>query len=222
MSEPPLVLELSLGVSREELLRNLGYPPSHPPSRRVQRRLEVLVERAPDLVEARGACRFVTPSEAAAASVPRPTDPLGLGLCTIGPALEREGRALLRRGEMLDALLLDAYGSAAAEAAADALNHRLCRAARARGLHLRPRFSPGYGRWNVRHQRQLLALLPAGELGVALTEGMMMVPRKSVSFAARMLAAPATVRSAARRCRACDLADCDHREAAFAGPGQDR
>ena len=116
-------------------------------------------------------------------------------------------------GELLDALLLDAIGSAAAEAAADALNESLCEEARAEGLHAAPRVSPGYGAWDVAHQRALLALLPAAELGISLTSGQMMVPRKSVSFAVRFECA-ARPGAEATLCARCGMASCRHRRPA--------
>ena len=62
-----------------------------------------------------------------------PRREVGLGICTIGPELERRGQALSEEGQVLEALIFDAFGSAAAEAAADALNTLLCAEARAEG-----------------------------------------------------------------------------------------
>ena len=211
METAATITELRLRVTRAEVLRNLGYPRARAPSQRVARQLDQRWDAACALLRPRGVYRLITGEQATALAMPRPTAQVGLGLCTIGPALEQAEQRLTAQDRMLEALLLDAFGSAAAEAAADALNAVLCAWAQERGLHLRPRFSPGYGSWDVRHQGALLALLPARELGVTLTEGMMMVPRKSVSFAVRLAADDEPGRPDRRHCAGCDLDGCLYR-----------
>lgn len=209
---PPTIEELApLAVSRREVLRNLGYPRSREPSARVADALDRLWDRAGELVAARGVLRVVTGQEAAAAGMPSPTEWVGLGIGTAGPALEGAEREHSEAGQMLEALILDAYGSAAAEAAADALNLRLCRLAQAAGFQLPRRISPGYGRWAIEGQTELLRLLEAGRIGVRLTEGLMMVPRKSVSFAVRFERDLPPGPAARRRCAACELERCAYR-----------
>ena len=205
------VIELSVQVSPGEVLRNLGYPRGHRLRPDVARRLEQLWQQGPRLIHPRGTFRVISGEQAQQLAMPRPTERVGLGLCTVGPALEREELRLSEQQQMLDALLLDAYGSAAAEAAADALNLQLCVHAQELGLQLLPRFSPGYGSWDVAHQRQLLAMLPADRLGLSLTEGMMMIPRKSVSFAVRLTREAVARRTDRRHCARCELEGCAFR-----------
>jgi hypothetical protein len=211
----PTVVELALRISRRELLRCLGYPRSRQPASLVAARIEALEEIAASLVEARGGYRIVPGAEAIPSGMPEPGEVVGLGLCTIGPGLEEESRRLGEAGEALDSLILDAHGSAAAEAAADALDRVLCAAAAGLGLIPARRISPGYGRWALDGQRALIALLPARELGVTLSDGSMMTPRKSVSFAARLVVAAAgagaSVAPRRRRCQACTLDPCPYR-----------
>ncbi len=211
MDDAVLAPDLAVRVSHREVLRNLGYPRGRAPAEKVARRLDDLWPRAEALITPRGAFRVVSQARAEATAMPRPTAQVGVGLCTIGPDLEARERALSADDRMLEALLLDAFGSAAAEAAADALNALVCAHAQDMGLRVLPRFSPGYGRWDVKHQRQLLALLPAEELGVHLTEGMMMIPRKSVSFAVRLSADADEGRVDRRHCARCDLDGCAFR-----------
>src|SRR5690606_32635022 len=78
--------------------------------------------------------------------------------------------------------------------------------AQGRGLHTGPRASPGYPGWALGHQRDLLAALPVEAIGISLTESLMMVPRKSVSFAVAFHAA--AVARDADRCARCDRRDC--------------
>jgi cobalamin-dependent methionine synthase I len=91
------------------------------------------------------------------------------------------------------------------------LEQHLCAAALSDGYYAHRRISPGYGRWNVRHQADLLALLAAQTLEVRLTGAMMMIPRKSVSFVVRFSREPAPLSAARRRCAHCDREECEYR-----------
>ena len=71
------------------------------------------------------------------------------------------------------------------------------------------RFSAGYGDWSLQDQPRLFALLPHAQLGVSLLPSMMMVPRKSVSFA--MWLGAAEGRAAGRGCARCPLDTCRYR-----------
>lgn len=202
---------LTVDISRREVLRNLGYGRSGQPEGRVARRLDELWDPAVARVRPTGTWRIVGRDQVASTDMPDPSDLVAVGLVTIGPELEAQADRSQDQGELLDALLLDAIGSAGAETAADALDRRVCIEASARGLHAARRISPGYGRWDVRAQRELLALLPFEELGVRLTEGMMMVPRKSVSFAVRLTEEAPARGAGRRRCAGCDMENCAFR-----------
>jgi len=103
-------------------------------------------------------------------------------ICTIGPELEEEISGLMKKNEMTRALILDALGSEAAEEVAIQSDRTLAEKAREMNLWPSKRFSPGYGKWDIKEQRFIFQLLPAADIGVRLTESCMMVPRKSVSF----------------------------------------
>jgi hypothetical protein len=203
-----VTIDLHVDLSPAEVRRNLGYPRRRGPSPAVAARLDALWSTARTLLRPRGAWRRVTEGEARLAAVPRPGPEAAVGLCTIGPAIEAEATRRGEAGESLDALILDAIGSAAAEASADALCLQICSAVRGEGRWPSRRFSPGYGRWDVSCQAQLLGLLPAREVGVQLTEGMMMVPRKSISFAVRL--SPVESETSGR-CAVCELVGCAYR-----------
>jgi hypothetical protein len=57
----------------------------------------------------------------------------------------------------------------------------------------------------------LLALLPARALGITLTTGLMMIPRKSVSFAVSFEERPPKGHRARSACERCGLERCRHR-----------
>jgi len=217
MKPSPVVLDLEVDVTRDEVYRSLGYGNGGRRSEKAQARLEELWPQAVRLLKPRGAYCVVDGARVAAAGMPEPGPTVGVGLCTIGPALEGESAACANAGRLLDALLLDSIGSAAAEAAADALNLELCEVAGASGRFAAPRVSPGYGAWDVRFQKKLLALLPAAALGVTLTTGQMMVPRKSVSFAVSFEQEPQKGHTAGSQCERCGLERCRHRIAPMRG-----
>ena len=103
-------------------------------------------------------------------------------ICTIGPELEQEIKDLMEKNEITRALILDALGSEAAEEVAIQSDRKLAEKAREMNLWPSKRYSPGYGKWDVKEQRFIFELLPASDIGVRLTESCMMVPRKSISF----------------------------------------
>jgi hypothetical protein len=207
----PVVLDLDVDVTREDVYRYLGYPKGSRRSLQTETLLDEMWEGALALLHARGAYRVVDRPTAAAAGMPDAAREVGLAVCTIGPELEGVCAECVPQGRLLDALLLDAVGSAAADAAADSLNLALCTAADESGLYTTPRVSPGYGEWDVACQRELLALLPAGELGITLTSGCMMVPRKSVSFAVAFVERPPSGHRPGSACERCGLERCRHR-----------
>jgi hypothetical protein len=209
----PVILRLAIEANREEAFRHLGYPAGSTGSPRAIARTDALWTAATAALDARGAYAVVGRERALRAGMPAPAALVGVAVCTIGAALEDESARRADAGELLDALVLDAIGSAAAEAAADALNLHLCDIAAERGVEAAPRVSPGYGDWDTAGQVGLLALLPIAELGISLTSGAMMVPRKSVSFAVNMAPAGEAGPHPASRCERCGLVRCRHRVA---------
>lgn len=210
---PDRIYDLEIRVDPAEVRRYLGYPRKQRPRPQVERRFDALWEEAHALARPRGVCRVVDGERLAAIGMPRSTARVAVAVCTLSGALEDESRRRGERGELLDAMILDAFGSAAAEAAADALNGEICVWAHGEGLHPAPRVSPGYGAWRVEAQAELLGLLPAASLGVRLTPALMLVPHKSVSFAVRFPEKRPSAVSRAQKCKHCGLLDCPYREA---------
>jgi hypothetical protein len=204
-------MDLEVVLEPDEARRYLGYPQGPQPQARGAHRLSELWPAALPLLAPRGAYALVSRAVAEETGMPEPGDSTAVAVVTIGPALEEEISSNASRGALLDALVLDAIGSAAAEAAADALNLELCAIARSRGLEATPRVSPGYGAWDTACQPRLLDLLPIDQLGIRLTSGAMMVPRKSVSFALRLERPGVALPHAPTRCDRCGLVRCRHR-----------
>jgi len=107
-------------------------------------------------------------------------DRVAVFVATVGEAISERATAARRRDDDFDGCVLDALGSWAAEAAADALMERV------QGhLHtneaLTLRYSPGYCGMDITEQRQLFRLVPAASIGVNLLPSSLMYPLKSIS-----------------------------------------
>lgn len=100
---------------------------------------------------------------------------------TLGASVDR---LLLRYGKLsvARAVVMQAAASAMVEAWCNEVCTEWKQEYEARGLYLRPRFSPGYGDFSLSCQEQILNGLEAGKrLGITLTEGGLMMPTKSVT-----------------------------------------
>lgn len=104
-----------------------------------------------------------------------------LFVATLGTGVD----ALLRRYSVTsaaDALFVQGLSTSLIESWCDDCGRRMLDEVRATGETLRRRFSPGYGDLPLEVQRPLLAALDATRrVGVSLTDGLLMVPSKSVS-----------------------------------------
>lgn len=102
----------------------------------------------------------------------------------------------------------DAMGSAAVEAFCDLICDRI--AANHPQYKLRPRFSPGYGDFSLVHQKKFLDVLDANrKIGVALSEGMLMIPQKSVTAVVGL--SKTGCNRAVPNCENCADRDCEFR-----------
>ncbi|MBR5790321.1 MAG: Vitamin B12 dependent methionine synthase activation subunit [Phascolarctobacterium sp.] len=77
-------------------------------------------------------------------------------------------------------------------------------------LHQRPRFSPGYGDWDLAEQRKLFAILECEKkLGLTLTDGLMMAPSKSVTAVIGLSEEAVCLWN---KCQQCNNINCPYRE----------
>jgi hypothetical protein len=206
-------LALPLAIPREQVLRFLGYPQGRSPTPATARRLDAVLPEARGLARGRGTWQLFPTSEAARFGLDAiDAGGLVLGLATAGDRLERRGAERIAAGDPLDALLFDAIGSAATEEAADRLSAAVMAgaagAARLQPAEVSCRISPGYGRWTLAAQRALVAALP--DIGVRLTASLMLVPRKSTTFAL-WIDARVPPRVGLSGCAVCGLESCRYR-----------
>ena len=122
---------------------------------------------------------------------------------TLGP----EAEDLLRRTEVLDmadAVIMDSAQSTAIENVCDNFEFGMRTTYKAQGLWLTDRFSPGYGDMPLEDQKKIIAALSAEKrIGLTLTPGNIMVPRKSVTCIIGI--SPEKQRLVRRGCGACTL-----------------
>jgi hypothetical protein len=200
-----------INIRSKEIARVLGYRSKGMP-RRVLALLEEVEQTAvtSELISPACAYRYFRKEELTSSAYLHNLDYLALCLVTIGSRLEEIVEEKKNEGDLSRAIIFDTYGSAAAEACADAAESIISREAEAMGLKCSKRFSPGYSGWDVAEQKWILPALESEALGVSLTEGCMMVPRKSITFAVTIGQDPVEMRKASA-CDVCGLSDCGYR-----------
>lgn len=96
---------------------------------------------------------------------------------TLGAGADAAIRRLTKT-DMPMAVMADAAATALIEAYCD----EICAGFKERGYNLRPRFSPGYGDFDISYQRDFMNILQcAKKIGLTVTEGLMLAPSKSVT-----------------------------------------
>lgn len=176
-------------ADRSELLRYLGYPRDTAPAERLAGHIDEFVARAMRCLRPRGAYSVYPVAGHSEHS-------LELGGVTIfgniGEYLAHAGRVAVfvvsvgeeishrAEADAFSSWIMDAVGSWAAEASADALMQRL-RLHLVEDEDLTLRYSPGYCGMDIRQQRNLFTLIDAESIGVALLPSLLMHPLKSIS-----------------------------------------
>lgn len=197
--EPQFADDLPCGPRRIAVLRLLGYRKGKTPVSVAARHLLDEASRVgPSLAHPRAVWRIVPVGEKLdlegrpdRVRVLKGATCLAFALCTIGPGVEQEASRLSSSGELALASVFDAWGSEAVETLAENLQRHI-KTQVAGFWAAANRLSPGYRGWSVEDQAWLFSHLPAAALGVRLTPGFMMVPRKSISFVMKL--SPSEVR----------------------------
>jgi hypothetical protein len=187
---------IDIQLDRAEVLRYLGYQAGH----RVPARILSLVDR-----HIQNASRLIEPQHSfvirntegvegnrvffgdvifesrTIAQLMQQCQKAAIFAVTIGGSLERQVQRLSDEGRVLEAAIMDAVGSDAAEKVATAVQNRVREIANAQGLGISARFSPGYCDWDVGQQKMVFQAMNGRSAGIRLTDSCLMVPRKSVS-----------------------------------------
>lgn len=105
---------------------------------------------------------------------------------------------------------IDAISAAAIEGYADILSNEILDILHKDGLYPRPRFSPGYGDFDINYQKDILNLTNAQKLcGVHLSQSLMMIPSKSITAVIGF--AKSKMQRTQKGCIFCEKKDCQYR-----------
>jgi|WetSurMetagenome_2_1015567.scaffolds.fasta_scaffold137017_2 hypothetical protein len=110
-----------------------------------------------------------------------------------------------REEDIMAEYLAGSIGSVIAEKVADLLKENISEKVSTEGKGITNSYSPGYCNWNIREQQTIFNLLPAGEIGVSLTESFLMNPVKSISG---IIGIGPGLQPGAYICDLCNLTDC--------------
>lgn len=128
---------------------------------------------------------------------------------TLGAGVDR----LLRRTSLTDmsrAVIQQACAAALLEEFCDEQQLAIGRRIEEEGLYLRPRFSPGYGDFDIHYQEPIMRMLNCAKtIGLTMTDSYMMTPTKSVTAVIGM--SPVKERCPVAGCEACGKTDCEYR-----------
>jgi len=111
--------------------------------------------------------------------------------------------------DMEKTLIAQNVSTAMIEAYLDEIEKDLLKSRELTGLHPVTRFSPGYGDFNITCQKEILKLLNASRIGLALTDGFMLLPSKSVTA---VIGFTEEQKKAAPKCACCTDKNCGYRE----------
>lgn len=128
---------------------------------------------------------------------------------TLGAEVDR----LLHRYEVTAiarCVVLQAAAAALIESVCDVCQEEISRAAGEKGYFLRPRFSPGYGDFDIGNQKSVIDVLQAPKrIGLTLTDSCMMVPTKSVTAVIGL--SRKAVKCHREGCESCTMEQCAYR-----------
>jgi hypothetical protein len=129
-------------------------------------------------------------------------------LMTIGPSLERQVSQMFTEGDTVEAVVLDAVGSAAAMNLLTHVLRDIGEEMKDRGWHAGTCLSPGQAFWDVTGQETIFRVLSGDSIGVELLESSFLKPQKSQSAVVPMGPHLAVHGDGASSCRYCPATKC--------------
>jgi len=192
-----LVISSQIDIDRQQVLSHIGYGDDYEPSARIKSLVNDYIENYHDLIAPSYSYEIkdivsvqgehvtiegsITFESKVIARLLERCEKVAIFALTIGNHLEEMVAYLAENGLVLQATVLDAIGSGAAEKLAAYVGDRIRKMANAEGLVTSRRFSPGYCDWEVSQQKMVFHALNGNSAGIRLTESLLMIPRKSVS-----------------------------------------
>jgi hypothetical protein len=192
-----LAVSDEIDVDKQQIFSNIGYADEYQPSARITSLVNDYIDNyhdfiassysyvIRDIISVEGNLTTIegsiTLKSRVIARLLARCEKVAIFALTIGNHLEDMVAYLAENKLVLQATVLDAIGSSAAEKLADYVNDRIRRMANLKGLVTSQRFSPGYCDWAVSQQKMVFKALRGDTAGIHLTESLLMIPRKSVS-----------------------------------------
>lgn len=134
-------------------------------------------------------------------------------VCLFGATLGVGPDRLISRSEIMkisDSVIYQAASAAMIEAYCDEINEEIRKKAADEHLYTRPRYSPGYGDCPIEYQRDFIRILDAPkQIGLTLTNSLMMMPSKSVTALIGVSDIPVICHP--KGCESCSKTDCAYR-----------
>lgn len=120
---------------------------------------------------------------------------------------------LIRRLSVTDmskAAVMQACSAALIESVCNELSLSLENEIKNQGLFLKPRFSPGYGDFSIKYQKEIFTLLDCQRrIGLSLSDSFMMIPTKSVTA---VIGITKDRQCHSEKCALCPNTECEFRE----------
>ena len=219
-------VDIDIDIDSRQVLRNIGYGPGGKLPARMASLLNDYLENANHLLEPSYSSvvrdvKWVRDPVVVIdgpiifrshviARLLEPCEKVAVFLVTIGDRLEEMVGQLSGDGLVLQAAVLDAIGSVAAESVAGFVQDAIGKIAGRQGLAISQRFSPGYCDWNIEQQKTVFQAVNGDSMGIRLTEGCLMLPRKSISGVIGIGTSHSGVEHY-NPCRTCDRNNCPGR-----------
>ena len=184
-------------LGRQQVLSHIGYDDDYAPSSRIRSLVDDYIENYHNLIESSYSYTIkdiesvqesrvnienaITLESKVIARLLERCEKVAIFALTIGNYLEEMVAHLAENRLVLQATVLDAIGSGVAEQLVVFVEDRIRKLAASRGFVISRRFSPGYCDWDVSQQEMIFKAMQEDTAGVRLTEGYLMLPRKSIS-----------------------------------------
>jgi len=136
----------------------------------------------------------------------------------LAATLGTEADTLIRRFSVQDmekAVIAQAVCAAMIESYCDSVEREMFKRNDFNGLYPASRFSPGYGDFDISHQKDILNMLNCSRIGLSLTDGYMLLPSKSVTAVIGFSREKkrALQSCTMKKCGECAMENCKAREA---------
>jgi hypothetical protein len=215
--------KIGIEINKSEVCRYLGYGDEASPPTRTLSLINEYVDEAQQIIEPSFSCviRDIERVEGSRVHVAgsivfegetvsqllENCDKVAVFVSTISDPLEEVVGELAEDNRQVQAAVLDAVGSAAADQVAGRVQERVKEIAGTQGLAISRRFSPGYCGWDIAQQKQVFEALDADAVGIELTDECLMIPRKSVSGIIGIGSSGEGIEDY-NPCRTCDAREC--------------